>query len=77
MQYYHIKDIDTIGKIDHGECFIYDKVKGWVPDNQNRLSVWKSAPDKRPEYNMSAPPVLTLIQEISEEDAKRYIGFMK
>jgi hypothetical protein len=77
MQYYHIKDIDAIGKIDHGEGFLYDKVKGWVSDVQNRLSVWKTAPDKRPDYNRGAPPVLNLIQEISEEDAKRYIGFMK
>lgn len=76
MQYYHIKDIDTIGKLDHGEGFLYDKAKGWVRDTQNRLSVFKNAPDKGPGFEMNAAPVLTLIEEISEADAKRYIGFI-
>lgn len=73
-QYYHIKDLNTIGKVEDGRAFIYDKQKGWVPDSENRLIGYKEAPNERKEYIMSAPPVLTLIQEISEENAKRYIN---
>lgn len=65
--------MNTIGKIENGRAFIYDKQNGWVPDSENRLIGYKEAPNERKEYIMSAPPVLTLIQEISEEEAKRFI----
>lgn len=73
MDYYFIADLNKVGKVESFIPYIYDKVNGWVVDNNNILM------DRIMGYNgesMGNSSELFKIDEISEEEANNIIENM-
>lgn len=70
MQYYHLGDVDRIGKIENYTPYLYDKENGWVVDEENMLM------DRLMGYDgesIGSSSMLFEIEEITEDQANNII----
>lgn len=70
MGFYHLTDLNLIGKVDNFVPFLYEKKNGWVVDNQNLLM------DRLMGYDgesIGSTSTLMLVEEITEEKANKLI----
>ncbi len=76
MQYYILKEINSVGKIEDGKAYLYDKEKAnWQFDNANflrsRVSHYQGDTAQHPADNN---PIPSLAQQVSEDEAQKYIN---
>lgn len=76
--YYHILDLDIVGKEEGVVPYLYDKEKGWQPDKDNvlmdRVTGYDSSECKGSSYGFGNTDVMSLVQEITEDQARKLIG---
>ena len=76
--YYHILDLDIVGKEEGFVPYLYDKKKGWQPDKDNvlmdRVTGYDPSEDKGSSYGFGNTDVMSLVQEITEDQARKLIG---
>lgn len=76
--YYHIWDLDIIGKEENFVPYLYDKEKGWIPDKDNvlmdRVTGYDPSESKESSYGIGNTDIMSLAQEITEEQARRLIN---
>lgn len=73
--YYHIKDLDMLGKEDDYVPYLYKPEKGWVVDNENvlmdRVMGYDGLEPSNSPYKIGNTSVLDLVEEISEKEAEK------
>ncbi len=74
MQYYLIKDLNQLGRIENHIPYIYHKGKGWLVDHDNILMDRVIGYDGQ---EIGSASMLTRVDDISEEDAQEYIREMQ
>lgn len=77
VTYYHIKDLNMLGKEEDYVPYLYKPEKGWTVDNDNilmdRLMGYDdSEPDDSP-YSIGSLSMMELVEEITEEEANKII----
>ena len=76
--YYKILDKDLIGRCEGwSQYYIYDKIKGWVPDTndilKNRIVGFDEFEEPDSPYRYFSSDMMFRIEEITEEEANRLI----
>ncbi len=72
MEYYYIRDLKKVGKMDLFVPHLYDKQKGWVVDNDNVLMDRIMGYD--PLEGIGNTDMLERAKTITEEEAIRLIN---
>lgn len=76
--YYHIMDLNRIGKSEDHTPYIYDLKKGWVEDSANVLmdrimGYDETEPDDSP-YKIGNSSIMDCVKQISEDEMKSILG---
>ncbi|GLB30096.1 hypothetical protein LAD12857_20190 [Lacrimispora amygdalina] len=77
VTYYHINDLDMLGKEEDYVPYLYKPGKGWVVDNDNILmdrimGYDKSEPENSP-YGIGNLSMMERVTEISQKEAENII----
>lgn len=79
--YYHISDLNKVGKEEEFIPYIYDKEKGWCVDQSNilmdRIIGYDTTEPKDSSYRIGSLDMMDRIREISEEEALKKIAEMQ
>lgn len=79
--YYHILDLDVIGKEEGFVPYVYDKVNGWIIDQSNllmdRVMGYDITETKDSPYKIGNSDMTKRVKEISEEEALATISKMQ
>ena len=79
--YYHILDLDVIGKEEDFIPFVYDKDNGWVLDQSNvlmdRVMGYDTTETKDSPYKIGNSDMAKRVKEISEVEALKKISEMQ
>lgn len=78
VTYYHIKDLDLLGKEEDYVPYLYKPGKGWVVDNDNILmdrvmGFDDSEPGNSP-YKIGNSGTMDLVKEISQKEVDKIIA---
>jgi len=78
VTYYHIKDLDLLGKEEDYVPYLYKPGKGWVVDNDNILmdrvmGFDDSEPGSSP-YKIGNSGTMDLVKEISQKEVDKIIA---
>lgn len=77
VTYYHIKDMNLLGKEDAYIPYLYKPSKGWVVDNDNilmdRIMGYDDSEPSSSPYKIGNTSTIQLVEEISEEKAENFI----
>lgn len=78
VTYYHIKDLNMLGKEEDYIPYLYKPGKGWTVDNDNVLmdrvmGYDGSEPAKSP-YKIGNTSIMDLVEEIGEKEAEKFIA---
>nr|DAZ03603.1 MAG TPA: BssS protein family protein [Caudoviricetes sp.] len=76
--YYHILDLDIVGKEEGFVPYLYDKEKGWQPDKDNvlmdRVTGYDTSESKDSSYGIGNTDIMSLALEITEDQARKLIN---
>jgi hypothetical protein len=73
VYYFIMHDLNRVGKMEDYAYYIYEKERGWIPDNEHLLS------DRLMGYDglfVGSLTMLSRVDEISEEEANKMINLM-
>lgn len=77
VTYYHIKDMNLLGKEEECIPYLYKQSKGWVVDNDNilmdRIMGYDDSEPSGSPYKIGNSSIIQLVVEISKEEADRVI----
>ncbi len=77
VTYYRIKDLNLIGKMQDNIPYIYITEQGWAADTNyilmDRLMGYDETEPKDSSYAIGNTSILELVEEISEDEAERFI----
>ncbi len=79
--FYRILDKKLVGRRDGmSECFVYDNIKGWIPDADHiimdRIMGYDDSEEPGSPYRMGNSDMMSRIKEITEEEANKIIAAM-
>jgi hypothetical protein len=78
VRYYKIHDKNLVGKIEENVCYIYDKDKGWIVDENNvlmdRLMGFDESEPPGSPYGFGNTDMLCRIDQITKDEAMRLIA---
>ena len=76
--YYHILDLDIVGKEEDFVPYLYNKKKEWIPDRENilmdRVMGYDVTESKKSPYGFGNTDAMSLVREITEEEAMKIIS---
>lgn len=76
--YYHILDLDIIGKEENFVPYLYDNKKGWIPDRKkilmDRVMGHDTSEAKKSPYAIGNTEMMDSVKRISKEDVERFIN---
>lgn len=77
VKYYHIMDLDLLGKEEEFIPYLYQKEKGWIVDKEHilmdRVMGYDNLELTDSPYKIGNTSISELIKEISEKDAEKFI----
>ena len=78
VTYYHIKDLNLLGKEEDYVPYLYGAGKGWTADNDNilmdRIMGYDDSEPNNSPYKIGNTSILDLVEEISETEAEKFIA---
>jgi len=78
--YYHIKDLNLLGKEEDYVPYVYTPGKGWVVDKDHilmdRIMGYDEFEPADSPYKIGNTSILESIEEISEKEAEKFIADM-
>lgn len=77
VTYYHIKDLNLLGKEEDYVPYLYKPGEGWIADNDNVLmdrfmGYDDSEPADSP-YKIGNTSIMDLVEEIRENEVEKFI----
>lgn len=76
--YYHIIDLNLVGKEEEYVPYIYNKDSGWEVDSENilmdRVMGYDASEPKESPYAIGNTYMMSRIEKITEEEANRLIA---
>lgn len=78
VTYYHILDLDMVGKEEDYVPYLYQPEKGWVVDGGNvlmdRIMGYDVDEADNSPYKIGNSNIMNLVKEISESEAEKLIA---
>lgn len=78
VTYYHILDLDMVGKEENYVPYLYKPEIGWVVDDSNvlmdRIMGYDVDEADSSPYRIGNSDIMNLVKEISESEAKKIIA---
>lgn len=77
VTYYHIKDLNMLGKEEDFIPYLYKPGKGWAVDNNSilmdRIMGYDDSEPSGSPYGIGNADMMGRVKEISKEEAERFI----